>query len=256
MDYTLRYNSSKGLYISDDNRDGDKILLSSHYIMHERRREFELTEDNFRVFVWSNFGCAYYMQAIIYYNGRKLLDFNPQKIFVLNHRELSIFYVSSTMGIDKAWLAIFETIIKVYNDRDLYYLHNEPEFSLYYKRLLELASAQEVNVWGSWNINHRPTTWKEGLHSFSLFSDNLYLLLNEAEKDDDFSEKHGIDIMTLCKTFLVTLKKSYSELDYNNKTRGGITIEERLVRTFDKIHKYMEAKGESVAFLSTLIQKE
>ncbi len=107
MDYTLRYNSSKGLYISDDNRDGDKILLSSHYIMHERRREFELTEDNFRVFVWSNFGCAYYMQAIIYYNGRKLLDFNPQKIFVLNHRELSIFYVSSTMGIDKAWLAIF-----------------------------------------------------------------------------------------------------------------------------------------------------
>lgn len=80
MDYTLRYNSSKGLYISDDNRDGDKILLSSHSFMHERMRKFELTEDNFRVFVWSNFGCAYYMHAIIYYNGRKLLDFNPQKI--------------------------------------------------------------------------------------------------------------------------------------------------------------------------------
>lgn len=254
MDYALRYNSKKGLYISEDNRDGDKILLSSHSFMHERMRKFELTEDNFRVFVWSNFGCAYYMHAIIYYKGRKLLDFNPQKIFVLNHRELSNFYVSSTMGIEKAWLAIFEIIINVYNDRDLYYQHNEPEFSLYYKRLLELASAQEVKVWGSWNINRRPATWKGGLLSFSLFSSNLYLLLSEAEKDDDFSEKHGIEIIALCKTFLVTLKKSYSDLNYHNKIRGGITIEERLVRTFDKIHKYMEEKGESAVFLSSLIQ--
>ena len=183
---TLRYNISKGIYISNDNLDGNKTLLYPHDSLHARTLQFDIPEEDFKVSVWSNFGCAYYMYAVIYYREKQLLDFNPQKIFVLNHRELSKFYVSATMGLNKSWNMMFELIIDVFNNREMYYQYEQPQISSYFNTLIEVISAQAVNVWGSWNINRKPTKWMKPLLCFSLFSNNLQVLLQETENDCNF----------------------------------------------------------------------
>ncbi len=247
---TLRYNISKGIYISNDNRDGNKTLLYPHDSLHARTLQFDIPEEDFKVSVWSNFGCAYYMYAVIYYREKQLLDFNPQKIFVLNHRELSKFYVSATMGLNKSWNMMFELIIDVFNNREMYYQYEQPQISSYFNTLIEVISAQAVNVWGSWDINRKPTKWMKPLLCFSLFSNNLQVLLQETENDCNFYAKYKKDIILICETFIMKFQSIFNYLDFHNHQNGVITIEERLVRTFDTVHNYLESHGESLTFIT------
>ena len=254
MNYTLNYNSDRGLYISTGTKTEDKILLRSHSIEHERMKSFTIQEKEFKVSVWSNFACAYYMYATIYYKGKQLLDFNPQKIFVLNHRELSRFYVPATMGRDKAWEMMFELITDVFNNREIYYQYKEPQISSYFNTLLETLTAKEVNVWGSWDINCRPTKWAKPLLSFSLFSNNLQELLQTIENDNDFYAQYKKDIILLCETFISKLKFLFNDINFYDK-KGEITDKERFIKTFDMIHNYLENQGESLLFMSTCLAR-
>ena len=42
----------------------------------------------------------------------------------------------------------------------------------------------------------------------------------------------------------------FNYLDFHNHQNGVITIEERLVRTFDTVHNYLESHGESLTFIT------
>ena len=106
----LCYSEPKGLYVSSIYfAPEEEILFRPHGYKGFWEKEVQIPKDNFSIKIKTNFGygSVTYMKAIVERDGKRLLDFDKSKFFVLNN--------SSIMTLDVehyAWKKLFELHIK------------------------------------------------------------------------------------------------------------------------------------------------
>ena len=107
----LCYSEPKGLCVSSIYfAPEEEILFRPHGYKGFWEKEVQIPKDNFSIKIKTNFGygSVTYMKAIVERDGKRLLDFDKSKIFVLNN--------SSVMTLDVehyAWEKLFGKIISI-----------------------------------------------------------------------------------------------------------------------------------------------
>ena len=251
MDYTLLYNSKEGLYRQSYLSTGSETKAHSHEEKGFRTQKIEIPEDIFSVVISTNFGYgrSSYIKASIQYNSSPLLHLDPEKLFVLNDH--SLLYCSVSPNDEDKWKQLFDKIIYAYKYRNRY--PTKQQIENYLSALDAITEKDDVEVKSYWHSD-KTVVWRERLKIFSLFSDNLKILLEQTAKVEWFYEEYKEQVVRLCRKFIHILMSEFSEMDFEDAKNN--TREYRLIQTFDCIHNYLESKGESALFLPMCLRRK
>ena len=252
MDYTLLYNPKEGLYYQTYLSTGSEIKAHSHEAKGVSTQKFEIPEDNFSVVISTKFGYgrSSYIKALIQYNGNPLLHLDTEKLYALNDHSLLYFFVSPND--EDKWKQLFDEIIYAYRFRNRY--PTKQQIENYLSALDAITEKESVEIKSYWHSD-KTIALRDRLAVFSLYSDNLKILLEQTAQYEWFDEEYKEQLRQLCRKFIDILFTEFSDLKLNeNPIRT--TREGRLVKTFDCIHNYLQAKGDSTSFLSMCLKQE
>lgn len=151
----LCYSETMGLYVSDVlHAPKDEVLFIAHGDKGFWKKQVELEDMNMTIRLETNFGYGNrtYMRAIIERAGKKLLDFDQSKMYILNN--------CSIMTVDVEphdWEKLFKKIISISKE----FNPNKCPLSAisYIEELNSLLNKKEILIKGSY-ISDFPTKWR------------------------------------------------------------------------------------------------
>ena len=160
----LCYSESKGLYVSQIYfAPEEEILFIPHGYKGFWEKEVQIPKDNLSIKIKTNFGYSSmtYMKAIVERDGKRLLDFDKAKFFVLNN--------SSVMTLDVehyAWKKLFGKIISISKEFDP--TQCSTSSISYIEEIDNILSKKEIFIKGSF-IKEKTVKWT-GEYIVTLFA--------------------------------------------------------------------------------------
>ena len=230
----LCYRPDKGIYVENCHECADTIFIVYDTKGYKTTR-IDLPDENFTIWIYSNFryGSKSYLFAQIEFNGKSLLDFDKNKIRVLNKCSITNFCV-----VAEDWEKLLYKIASAYNNKTS---NACPSTAIsYINELIETLDHNSIDIRGYLN-NGEPVKWDDKFLVSLLVGDKIVDLLkglSETETENEILTKR---ILELCELFLQNLKSI--EIDLTDKR----TV--RFSETINCICKFMNTHGAGLEFL-------
>lgn len=239
--FCLCYTPEKGLFIGRffEDEESQTILLRCHGIKYRNTMKCEVPEIRTSITINSDFTSNIYgyLNASIETNGHLLLDFDTEKLYVLNQCSIKTIRVPNY-----EWEDLFNRIIiKWRNSSSNIY---DTSIIGYIDAISEMLDQDEISVKG-YLYKDKYTTWK-GKYIITLHAGNkIYDLLANLEKAkpiDDVVKKH---LKKLCIKFLNIM----ASLQYNLEDSRL----SQLSATLLAIHKFLNQIKEDKEYLKYIL---
>ncbi len=238
MDECLCYSIEKGLYIkycSVDDRDND-ILVRAWDSKGYKSKTIKVEEENLLISIHSNlgYGRMSYLYATISKDAKSMIDYDTEKISVLNNASVSFLCVK-----ENEWHSLFNKLIKIYNNS---HLNNILASAIGY---IDALSAE---------LDKHEIYVKSALHDKELrkWKDEFLIVLHCGDKITDFLdgiEHSGVNDETVIKHSLLLCEK------WLNRIRGfqfdlSDSRTSSIAKTLLTIHVFMDKNNKGIEFLN------
>ena len=237
MDKCLCYSKEKGLYTKycyeDDN--DNCILIRAWETKGYKSKTVKIEEENLTISINSNFGYgrSSYLTATINKDGKKLLDYDVEKIQVLNNVSVTSLCVK-----ENDWYSLFNKIINIYN--------NSHSNNI-------LASAIGYIDALSSELDKHEIFIKSALHETELtkWDEDFLVILHCGDKIVDFLE--GIELsclndVTVINHSLLLCEKWLNRI-HNIQFESSDSRTARIAKTLLSIHVFMDKYNKGIVFL-------
>lgn len=238
----LCYSESKGLYVSSIYfAPEEEILFLPHGYKGFWEREVQIPKDNLSIKIKTNFGYGSmtYMKAIVERDGKRLLDFDKSKFFVLNN--------SSVMTLDVehyAWKKLFEKIISISKGSDSTQCSSSS--ISYIEEIDNILSKKEIFIKSSF-IQGKTVKWS-GEYIVALFATKKIKDLIKGCQLASITDEYFIDKTNeLCHKWLQKIQSINIDLRDNRTTQ--------LSDCLFAIHEFMVQNEKGLDFLGYFIPK-
>lgn len=238
----LCYSESKGLYVSKIYfAPKGEVLFLPHGYKGFWEKEVQIPKDNLSIKIKTNFGYGSmtYMNAVIERNGKRLLDFDRSKFFVLNR--------ISVLTIDVVpydWEKLFEKIISISKGFDPSQCSTSS--ISYIEEIDNILYKNEVLVKGLL-IDGETVRWK-GEYIVSLFAARKIIDLIKGYQLASITDEYFIDKTNkLCHKWLQKIQSINIDLRDNRTTQ--------LSDCLFAIHEFMVQNEKGLDFLGYFIPK-
>ena len=237
----LCYSESKGLYVSKINfAPEDEVLFLPHGYKGFWEKGVQIPEENLSIKIKTNFGyCSMtYMKAIIERDGKRLLDFDKSKIFVLNNCSVT------TLDVEHyAWEKLFEKIISISKGFDSTLVCNTSSIS-YVEEIDNILSKKEIFIKGTFT-KEKTVKWT-GEYIVTLFTAKKIKDLIKGCQLANITDEYFIDkTIKLCHKWLEKIQNINIDLR-DNRTY-------QLSDCLFAIHEFMIQNGKDLKFLEYFI---
>ena len=239
----LCYSESKGLYISEINfAPEEDVLFLPHGIKgwHEEAPQKQMENLSIKIKTNFGYGSMTYMKAIVERDGKRLLDFDKSKFFVLNN--------SGVMTLDVehyAWEKLFEKIISISKGFDSTLVCNTSSIS-YVEEIDNILSKKEVFIKSSF-IQGKTVKWS-GEYIVALFAAKKIKDLIKGCQLASITDEYFIDKTNeLCHKWLQKIQSINIDLGDNRTTQ--------LSDCLFAIHEFMVQNEKGLDFLGYFIPK-
>ncbi len=236
----LCYSESKGLYASKICfAPEEEVLFLPHGYKGFWKKEVKIPKDNLSIKIKTNFGYSSmtYMKAIVEREGKRLLDFDKSKFFVLNN--------CSVMTLDVehyAWEKLFEKIISISKGFDST-LCSTSSLS-YVEEIDNILYKKEILIKGSF-INEKPVKWN-GDYIVTLFAAKKIKDLIKGCQLADITDEYFIEKTNkLCHKWLQKIQNINIDLRDNRTSQ--------LSDCLFAIHEFMIQNNKGLEFLGYFI---
>ena len=247
MDYSncLCYTPEEGIFIKsllESDKPSELIFrpyTTEGWSRNNRKSNIiNIPNEDVKIHIKSNFGYgkSSFLYATMKNKERIILDFDVEKLQVLNYCSVSTLSVKS-----RDWDSLFRKIINYYKEP-----WSSTEVFTYIEELGNLLDKDEINIKANM-IEKEFRTWKGTFLVTSHVARKLHDLLDSIElskmNDQDINDR----ILALCHKFLLKIK--------------GVEIDPLDLRASHfsnalfSIHKFMENKGKGIDFFSYFISK-
>ena len=238
----LCYSESKGLYVSKIYfAPEEEVLFLPHGYKGFWEKEVQIPKNNLSIKIKTNFGYSSmtYMKAIVERDGKRLLDFDKSKFFVLNN--------SSVMTLDVehyAWEKLFEKIISISKRFDPTLCSS---YSIsYVEEIDNILHKKEILIKGSF-IKEKPVKWY-GEYIVTLFAAKKIKDLIKGCQLANITDEYFIDkINKLCHKWLQKIQSINIDLRDNRTSQ--------LSDCLFAIHEFMIQNKKGLEFLGYFIPK-
>lgn len=238
----LCYSESKGLYASSIYFAPEKeILFLPHGYKGFWEKEVQIPKENLSIKIKTNFGYGSmtYMKAIVERDGKRLLDFDKSKFYVLNN--------SSVMTLDVehyAWEKLFGKIISI--SKEFAPTQCSTSSISYIEEIDNILSKKEIFI-KSLFINEKTVKWS-GEYIVTLFAAKKIKDLIKGCQLANITDEYFINkINELCYKWLQKMQ------DINIDLRDNRTSQ--LSDCLFAIHEFMVQNEKGVDFLGYFIPK-
>lgn len=238
----LCFSKSKGLYVSQIYfAPEEDVLFLPHGYKGFWEKEVQIPKDNLSIKIRTNFGYSSmtYMQAIVERNGKRLLDFDKSKFFVLNNCSIM------TLDVEHyAWEKLFEKIISISKEFDPTLFSTS--FLSYVEEIDNLLYKKEIFVRGSF-IKEKTAKW-EGEYMVTLFATKKIMDLIKGCQLAGITDGYFIDkTKKLCHKWLQKIQNINIDLRDNRTSQ--------LSDCLFVIHEFMVQNDKGLEFLEYFISE-
>lgn len=238
----LCYSESKGLYVSPIYlASEEKILFLPHGYKGFWEKEVQIPKDNLSIKIKTNFGYSSmtYMKAIVERDGKRLLDFDKSKFFILNN--------CSVMTLDVehyAWEKLFGKIISISKGFDSTVCSTS--FLSYVEEINNILYNKEILIRGSF-IKEKTIKWN-GDYMITLFAAKKIIDLIMGCQLADITDEYFIDkIKKLCYIWIQKIQSINIDL-HDSRTS-------QLSNCLFTIHEFMIHNNKGLEFLEYFISR-
>lgn len=237
----LCYSKENGLYTKRlaENNSPEYLLFRPHGYAGWHNDTITIPEKNINIHIRSNFGYGNksYLKAIIEREGRTLLDFDINKLPILNNCSLGSFDVPIY-----EWDMLFKKIISAYNDSF------SDKFTTsaiaYIDKIGQMLNQEEISIKGVFH-QERQTIWNGNFLISIYTSKKLCDLLNGLELancGDDIVINHTI---ALCCKFIQNIQTQDIDMDDSRTSQ--------LSETLYIIHSFMYKHNAGIEFFNLFV---
>ncbi|MBR0037360.1 MAG: hypothetical protein IJP70_06945 [Bacteroidales bacterium] len=234
----LCHSEAMGLYVTKISiAPKEDVLFLPHGYKGFWKKEVQLTKENLTIRIETNFGYGVrtYMRAIVERNGQRLLDFDQNKMYILNNCSVKTIDVPPY-----DWERLFNKIISISKRFD-----SSAAIS-YVDEIINLIDNKEIYIKDSFN-KEEPIKWNED-YIITLFAANkIRDLINGYNTtiiiDELFSEK--------CTQLFHKFIRKIQEIDIDLSDKRTI----QLADTLYMIHRFMVKKERNLDFFELFLSK-
>lgn len=238
----LCYSESKGLYVSKIYfASKEEVLFLPHGYKGFWEKEVQIPKNNLSIKIKTNFGYGSmtYMKAIVERDGKRLLDFDKSKFFVLNNNSVM------TLDVEHyAWEKLFEKIISISKGFDPT-LCSTSSIS-YVEGIDNILNKKEILIKGS-SIEEKTVKW-DGEYIVTLFAAQKIKDLIKGCQLANITDEYFIDKTNkLCHKWLQKIQSISIDLRDNRTSQ--------LSDCLFTIHDFMIRNGKGLEFVGYFIPK-
>lgn len=239
-DCSLCYSNSKGLYSSKNISPlSSEIIYQAHRFTGFHQDTVEINDLKIKFDSNLGFGRSSYLRAIVEKNGKRLLDFDSSKLFVLNRCSVATFDVKPY-----EWSYLFDKIIIASNSFNSALCSSQS--IVYIERLREILNSDSVKIKGAF-ADEKEAVWDGDFMVTLLVSDKIKDLL-DGLKLSQITDKNTIKYtLKLCSELLAKLHIIDADIS-DSRTK-------RLSDTLFLIHELMYENERGLDFFSSFVGK-